>query len=110
MNKNNAIKTALITINRLALVKERSTPAILISGPITGYPVDSSSLRKVREHLPDLPVFANTGVTQDNVENILKIADGCIVGTHFKIDGITWNSVDEDRVRRFMDIVDQTGK
>jgi uncharacterized protein len=25
-----------------------------------------------------------------------------IIGTHFKIDGNTWNAVDADRVQRFM--------
>ena len=33
-NKNNKIIDALITINKLAFVKDRSTPASLISGPI----------------------------------------------------------------------------
>jgi predicted TIM-barrel enzyme len=28
-----------------------------------------------------------------------------VIGTHFKIDGNTWNPVDGARVRRFMDKV-----
>ncbi len=52
-----------------------------------------------------VPVFANTGVTLETVKDILSLADGCIVGTHFKVDGVTWNSVDGDRVKRFMDRV-----
>ena len=79
--------------------------AILVSGPLTGQPVDQSQLRAVREAVADVPVFANTGVNVDNVRDILALADGVIIGTHFKRDGDTWNPVDGDRVKRFMDAV-----
>ncbi len=81
--------------------------AILVSGPITGQPADASDLRTVREALPDMPIFANTGVNLDNVRDTLSIADGCVIGTHFKVDGNTWNAVDGDRVKRFMDVVER---
>jgi hypothetical protein len=64
--------------------------AILVSGPITGPPADQSDLRKVREAITSVPVFANTGV--DYVAEVLSLADGAIIGTHFKIDGNTWNA------------------
>jgi len=79
--------------------------AILVSGPITGQPVDKSQLRAVREAVAGVPVFANTGVNIDNVREIFAFADGAIVGTHFKVDADTWNPVDGDRVKRFMDVV-----
>lgn len=79
--------------------------AILVSGPITGQPVVQSDLRRVCETVGEVPVFANTGVNLDNVKEILSIAHGVIIGTHFKIDGITWNPVDGNRVKRFMEKV-----
>ena len=79
--------------------------AILVSGPLTGEPVDLAKLRKVREAVPETPIFANTGVTLDNVESILGLADGVIVGTHLKAGGVTWNAVDAERVKRFMNVV-----
>ncbi len=79
--------------------------AILVSGPLTGQPAEMSDLKKVRAAVPDLPVFANTGVNIDNVSDIFAIADGCVIGTHFKVDGNTWNPVDGARVKRFMDKV-----
>ena len=79
--------------------------AILVSGPITGQPADQSDLRKVCETVTQVPVFANTGVTIDNVADVLAVADGVIIGTHFKVDGDTWNPVDAGRVKRFMDAV-----
>jgi membrane complex biogenesis BtpA family protein len=80
--------------------------AILVSGPLTGQAVDTSDLKRVREAVPEVPLFANTGVRIDNVREIFAIADGCIIGTHFKVDGNTWNKVDGERVKRFMAVVD----
>jgi hypothetical protein len=75
---------------------------ICVSGPLTGQPVDSSDLEKVKAAVPDRRVLANTGVTIDNVAAILRVADGCVVGTHFKEGGDTWQPVDGERVARFM--------
>jgi predicted TIM-barrel enzyme len=76
-----------------------------VSGPLTGQPVDQAQLRAVREAVANVPVFANTGVNIDNVRDILELADGVVIGTHFKRDGDTWNPVDGERVERFMDVV-----
>jgi len=81
--------------------------AILVSGPITGQPADQSDLRKVCETIRDVPVFANTGVNIDNVRDVLAVASGVVIGTHFKVDGNTWNHVDGARVKRFMDVVEK---
>ena len=78
---------------------------ICVSGPLTGQPVDQSDLQKVKLAVPDRPVLANTGVDLDNVAAILEVADGCVVGTHFKQGGDTWRPVDGERVKRFMDRV-----
>lgn len=80
--------------------------AILVSGQITGEAADKSHLRKVCEVITDVPVFANTGTTIDNVRDVLSMASGVIIGTHFKVDGYTWNAVDGERVKRFMDVVE----
>ncbi len=80
--------------------------AILVSGPITGEAADQSNLRKVCEVIEGVPVFANTGTNIDNVRDILSLASGVVIGTHFKVGGNTWNPVDGDRVKRFMDVVD----
>ena len=79
--------------------------AILVSGPITGEPAEQSNLVKVAETVTSVPVFANTGVTIDNVRDVLAVASGVVIGTHFKVAGDTWNPVDGDRVKRFMDVV-----
>jgi uncharacterized protein len=80
---------------------------ICVSGPLTGQPVDQSDLQKVKLAVPDRPVLANTGVDIDNVAAILQVADGCVVGTHFKQGGDTWSPVDGERVKRFMERVER---
>ena len=67
--------------------------AILVSGPLTGHPADQSHLRTVADSVKDVPIFANTGVNIDNVRDIFSLASGVVIGTHFKVDGITWNEV-----------------
>ena len=72
--------------------------AVLVSGPMTGQPVDASELSRVKDAVGETPVLANTGCTAANITGILSVADGCVVGTHFKVAGDTWNPVDRDRV------------
>jgi membrane complex biogenesis BtpA family protein len=78
---------------------------VCVSGPMTGMGVELSDLARVKAAVPKTPVFANTGVNLDTVADILKVADGCVIGTHFKQDGDTWKPVDAGRVARFMDRV-----
>ncbi|HVP98846.1 MAG TPA: BtpA/SgcQ family protein, partial [Roseiarcus sp.] len=54
--------------------------------------------------LPGTPVLANTGVKHAAVADVLAVADGIIVGSALKVDGVTWNSVDPDRASEFMRI------
>lgn len=78
---------------------------ICVSGITAGQETDTSLLAQVKRAVPDIPVFSNTGVRTDNVEDQLSVADGAIVGTYFKQDGITWNPVDAQRVKEFMAVV-----
>lgn len=73
--------------------------ALCVSGPITGSPAPLEELRAAKAAAGETPVFANTGVRRETVAEILAIADGCIVGTALKVDGVTWNPVDPARVR-----------
>ncbi len=79
--------------------------AVLVSGAITGEAAKTTDLEAVKRVLPNTPVLANTGVKHATVADILKIADGCIVGSSLKVDGNTWNAVDPERAKEFMAIV-----
>ncbi|MDQ6435003.1 BtpA/SgcQ family protein [Mesorhizobium sp. LHD-90] len=76
--------------------------AILVSGQITGEAASMSDLEAVKKVLPTTPVLANTGVKHATIADVLKIADGVIVGSSLKVDGNTWNAVDPDRAAEFM--------
>jgi membrane complex biogenesis BtpA family protein len=79
--------------------------ALCVSGLIAGAETDIQILKEIKETVPETVVFVNTGVNLENVEEQLRIADGAIVGTTFKFDGVFYNHVDEDRVRLFMNKV-----
>jgi predicted TIM-barrel enzyme len=72
---------------------------------MTGEAAAMSDLESVKRALPDTPVLANTGVKHETVADVLKVADGCIVGSALKVDGNTWNPVDPERAAEFMRLV-----
>ncbi|MHB8826628.1 MAG: BtpA/SgcQ family protein [Acidimicrobiales bacterium] len=78
--------------------------AILVSGPMAGSEPDVGTVADVRDALdPSIPVLLNTGAKAGTIQSFLKHADGCIVGSDLKRDGYTWNEVDPERVKRFVD-------
>lgn len=79
--------------------------AVLVSGAITGEAARMVDLEAVKRALPNTPVLANTGVKHATVAEVLRIADGCIVGSSLKVDGDTWKAVEADRAAEFMRIV-----
>lgn len=54
-----------------------------------------------------LPVVVGSGVTPDNVGDILQVADGVIIGSWLKHEGVWWNAVDPDRLATFMASADR---
>lgn len=76
--------------------------AILVSGQITGEAARMEDLEAVKAVVSSVPVLANTGVKHETVADVMRIADGCIVGSALKVDGDTWNAVDADRAKDFM--------
>lgn len=79
--------------------------ALCVSGLTAGAETDATVLKRVKDIAKDTVVFANTGVRLSNVKEQLSIADGAVVGTTFKKDGVFENHVDLSRVKEFMDHV-----
>lgn len=77
--------------------------ALCVSGLTAGAETSLETLRQVKAAVPETIVFANTGVRLANLEAMLAVSDGAIVGTTFKHDGYIWNDVDVQRVREFME-------
>jgi membrane complex biogenesis BtpA family protein len=76
--------------------------ALCVSGLTAGAETSAQTLKLVKGAVPETPVFANTGVNLDNVQEQLKVADGAVIGTAFKREGSTWNPIDVERVKTLM--------
>lgn len=78
--------------------------ALIVTGKMTA---DAPVLDDVREarRLATRPILVGSGATDENIGAFLQYADGVIVGSSLKKDGVMENPVDTQRVRRFMDAV-----
>lgn len=72
---------------------------LCVSGVTAGAQVDREALRTVRAAAGSTPVIVNTGVTESNIADLLAIADGAIVGTFLKKDGVFENPADPVRMK-----------
>lgn len=79
--------------------------ALCVSGPTAGASTDIEALKTVKANAGNTPVFVNTGMRADTAEQALAVADGAVVGTFFKVDGVFENEVDVARVRELMSVV-----
>lgn len=74
--------------------------AVIITGSETGAAADPSRLREVRRELTDTPLLVGSGLTADNAAQFAD-ADGAIVGTSIKTDGVVDPARVEAVVRAF---------
>lgn len=81
-----------------------------VSANAAGAEVDSDLIHSIKKVVNHVVVFTNTGVNYDTVIDKLNNSDGAVVGTTFKKDGVFENPVDEDRVRKLMEKVNNYRK
>lgn len=72
----------LTTSAKLAI--DHGSDVLVITGDATGKETPKNSLEDVREMFPEVPMFVGAGIHQENIEEQLNIANGCIVGTSIK--------------------------
>lgn len=85
--------------------KERGlADALIVSGAMTGEEASVDDVRIVKSAVRDTPVLVGSGVDENNVTNLVAVADGAIVGTSLKREGQVFNPVDRQRVRRIVDL------
>jgi membrane complex biogenesis BtpA family protein len=75
--------------------------ALIVTGDQTGGAANPDDMNKVKENTT-LPVLIGSGITDQNIKEYFGVADGFIVGSFFKKDGIADNSVEENRVKKLM--------
>lgn len=73
---------------------------IIATGQRTG---NSATMEEIDEigSATHLPLLVGSGVTKDNIVDILGRTNGVIVASSLKYDGVWWNAVDIDRVKAF---------
>ncbi len=79
--------------------------AVIISGTHTGKETKLEDLKEAKDAVEDFPVLVGSGFRKEHAAKILAIADGAIVGTSLKKDGVSSNVVDRNRVRDLMEVV-----
>jgi len=82
---------------------------LIVTGTSTGAEADTEELSQVRRNT-NLPILIGSGITYDNIDNYFNLADAFIIGSHFKVDGNWINKVDETRVKRFMNKINDLKK
>lgn len=88
-----------------SLINRCSPDALCVSGTSAGSEADSDFIKEIAGYAKGVPVLCNTGCNAQNVLEKLSYCDGACVGSAFKKDGKTANTVDPARVKEFMDIV-----
>jgi len=74
---------------------------VIVTGSATGKPPHVADVQEAKSHC-HLPVLLGSGITEHNVAEFYNDADGFIIGTAFKFDGLWSNTVDPARVTSFM--------
>lgn len=76
--------------------------ALVVSGAGTGKPTEVSKVKAVKAAAHATPVFIGSGVTAETVVSYESHADGFIVGSALKRDGMASNEVDLNRVKSLL--------
>ncbi|MCT2534739.1 BtpA/SgcQ family protein [Aquibacillus koreensis] len=82
---------------------------LIATGTRTGNETEVDEVEGIKSNT-ELPVIVGSGMHTGNVNKILSISNGCIVGSSLKKEGLWWNPVDPERVKEFMEKVKQLRK
>ena len=105
--KHSAALAARHIEDEVADVIERGrADAVVVSGAGTGKATDPAKAERVKRAAPKTPVFIGSGITVETIGQFLESADGFIVGTALKKDGVATSPVDLRRVRRLIAAVE----
>jgi len=79
---------------------------VIVTGIATGAEASLEELQQVKAAV-QIPVLVGSGVTMDNVDRYLAVADALIIGSYFKQGGHWTQGVDFERVKNFMEKVNK---
>lgn len=97
--------TADVSLRETAAAAEfMGADGVIVSGSATAMPTRPEDVRLARA-ATRLPVWVGSGVTRENLASLWPIADGFIVGSTFKHEGVWSAPLDESRIRGFFEEV-----
>ncbi len=76
---------------------------LIITGTSTGEPVKKEELEQIQS-VANGPILIGSGIDIENIAEYINLADAFIVGSHFKKDGKWNNNIDEERVKKFVEV------
>ncbi len=79
---------------------------VIVTGVATGQEASLEEVQRVKAAV-QIPVLVGSGVTVENVERYLAVADALIIGSYFKQGGHWTQGVEVERVKRFMEQVNK---
>lgn len=79
---------------------------VIVTGVATGAEASLEEIEQVKAAV-DIPVLVGSGVTIENIDRYLAVADALIIGSYFKYNGRWAQGVDAERVKGFMNRVNQ---
>jgi len=93
--------TADVSLGETAeTVEFMGADCVIVTGSATGKPPSVSDVREAKEHCR-LPVFLGSGINEHNIAEFYQHADGFIIGSAFKVNGLWSNTVDPRRIENF---------
>ena len=78
--------------------KMSGVDAIIVTGSGTGYAPPTELAIKAKKASGSTPLILGSGVSKENISELFDIADGAIIGSYFKENGIYTNPIDPKRV------------
>lgn len=100
--------TADVSLGETAeTVEFMGADCVIVTGSATGRPPTITDVQEAKSHC-GLPVFLGSGITANNIAEFHNDADGFIVGSSFKIDGLWSNTIDPARVTQFINMMQKT--
>jgi membrane complex biogenesis BtpA family protein len=99
--------TADVSLGETAeTVEFMGADCVIVTGSATGKAPAIADVQEAKSHCR-LPVFLGSGITETNIGEFYDQADGFIIGSAFKVDGLWSNTIDPSRVAAFMRMVRQ---
>lgn len=97
--------TADVSLGETAeTVEFMGADCVIVTGNVTGSPPTAADVKEAKAHCR-LPVMLGSGISSGNIAEFYSEADGFIIGSDFKVDGLWSNPVDPSRVERLVTIL-----